>query len=120
MNSKIKSIDSNKKNSNENTIASIMKTYAKISIFLSFQDLTEEDIRNIQRFYSYLCLEGAKGMLNENAKCLAYEEMKNYVGNYSYSKEIQSAYLHAYMNLLEYYKVLKLEENTQEELLKLA
>ena len=80
--------------------------------------LNAEDVKNIEDFYIYLSLEGALGMLGEQARFIAYEEMKR---NNGYSSEIKKAYLKAYKELLEYRKMNSIvQEEENNSVLKLA
>lgn len=119
-NSKIKLIKSEKILLNEYKVNSINKTYNKLYNRESFITLDKEDLDNIANFYSYLCLLGAKEMLSEEAKLVAYEEMKNYVGDYNYSKEVKDVYLNAYKELLSYYKSTNIDEKEEDQSIKLA
>lgn len=100
---------------NQEIYISIMMTFFKLNAGIAVEDLMAEDKRNIKNFYNYITLLGALGMLKEEAKQLAYEEMRKYVGNYQYPKELITIYTEKYLELLEYEQ---LEEAT--ETLKLA
>ena len=111
----IESFNKYNKISDEELVDSIFKTYEKISEGLSIKDLSVEDIKNIENFYSFVSLEAAIGMFNENVKSLAYEEMNSFVGNYSiYSNEMKKTFLNKYMEMLEYEKTLKTHEEVEQ------
>ena len=101
--------------------ASILKTYSLIVGDINIDSLNAEDVKNIEKFYIYLSLKGALGMLGEQARFIAYEEMKRCVGNNGYSREIKKAYLNAYKELLEYRKMNNIvQEEENNSVLKLA
>ena len=101
--------------------ASILKTYSLIVGDINIDSLNAEDVKNIEKFYIYLSLKGALGMLGEQARFIAYEEMKRCVGNNGYSREIKKAYLKAYKELLEYRKMNNIvQEEENNSVLKLA
>lgn len=113
-------IKNNIKNDDE-IKASILKTYSLIVGDVNIDSLNAEDVKNIEDFYIYLSLEGALGMLGEQPRFIAYEEMKRCVGNNGYSSEIKKAYLNAYKELLEYRKMNNIvQEEENNSVLKLA
>ncbi len=115
MKNNIKSIQQYKETKEEKS-ASILLTYSKLINGVSLYELNSIDIQNIQNFYSYLTLEGAKDMFNEEATALAYEEMKNYVGNYSYSIEIKKVFLQTYLEFIKSDLVQTKTINDEEEM----
>ncbi len=97
----------NKGISNEDIVKSILNTYQKIKDGYPIESLFKEDIQNIKNFYSYLTINSAIGMLSNIHRNLAYQEMQNYVGNYSYPIEMKKAFLEKYIELLNYTKSIK-------------
>lgn len=94
---------------------SIFDTYYKMSRGIIFEYLSEEDIQNIKKFYSYLVLENAKGMLNEGAQVLAQSEIEKYVGYTNfYSNGMKKVFLNKYFEWLEYEKTKTVSEEVEQ------
>ena len=104
-NNKIQFIQKYKEKSNDVIVSSIFATYQKIIDGAYINSFTEEDIRNINQFYTYLTICSAIQLLDAPQKLVAYEEMKNCVGNYPYTLEMKKAFLEQYIKLLHYSKM---------------
>ncbi len=89
----------------------LYRTYLKIIMDLP---LDYFDIIHICRFYYAMTLYGAIGMMNEEARKVAYEEIFGYIGHFPYEKDIRDVFIKKYNELHEVSSIiLKREKNIQ-------
>lgn len=102
---------------------SIMITYNKIkkkkineNDYLYLNELSKEDLINIERTYSAATIFAGMGMFSSQKKIVAESQIQSLVGTYKFSTDIYRTFANAYGDLLKY-KSFELSEDYVEEFL---